>query len=155
MNHSVILPSESNRWKNEQAGIYSYKQKSEFITTQQLYDAVFENAFHPMYIGNGIDKVIRFNEKFLKLFQLMKSDIRNIRSFDLFDREDEAFIQFIEERNEKGIAKAEVSCIKKSGEKFPCRISSVIYESDTGEKRSMNTLVNLSRNYGIHLSIGG
>ncbi|MGN6602097.1 MAG: PAS domain-containing protein [Ginsengibacter sp.] len=155
MNHSVILPSESNRWKNEQAGLYSYKQKSEFITTQQLYDAVFENAFHPMFIGNGIDKVIRFNEKFLKLFQLTKADIRNIRALDLFDREDEAFMQFIEERKEKGIAKAEVNCIKKSGEKFPCRISSVIYDSDSGEKRSMNTLVNLSRNYGIHLSIAG
>ncbi|HEU5053549.1 MAG TPA: PAS domain-containing protein, partial [Hanamia sp.] len=132
MNHSVILPSQSNRWQSEQPGLFSYKEKTEFITTQQLYDAVFENAFHPMYIGNGRDKVIRFNEKFLKLFQLTKEDIRNVRALDLFDREDEAFIEFIEERKEKGIAKAELSCIKKSGEKFPCRISSVFYESDSG-----------------------
>jgi PAS domain S-box-containing protein len=129
--------------------------KSDFITTSQLYEAVYENAFHPMYIGNGNAKMIKFNEKFSKLFEVSLYEIDDIKPLDLFETNDESFIAFINQRKEKGIAKAEVTCIKKSGERFPCRISSVIYESDKGEKRSMNTLVNISNHFTARWSIGG
>lgn len=130
-------------------------KKPAFITTQQLYNAVFENAFHPMYIGNGGGKVIKFNDKFSKLFGFSPSEIKMKKSLDFFETNDKAFIAFIKQRRENGIAKAEVRCIKKSGERFPCRISSVIYESDNGEIRSMNTLVNISRNFTARWDIAG
>jgi len=130
-------------------------KKTGFITTQQLYDAVFENAFHPMYIGNGEGKVIKFNDKFSKLFGVSPAELQLIRSADFFETNDEAFIGFINQRKQKGIAKAEVTCIKKSGERFPCRISSVIYQSDDGETRTMNTLVNISHNFAARWNIAG
>lgn len=130
------------------------KQKV-FITTQQLYDAVFENAFHPIYVSNGEGKVIKFNDKFSKLFGFSPAEIQQISSADLFETHDEAYIVFINQRKQKGIAKAEVTGIKKSGERFPCRVSSVIYESDNGETRTMNTLVNISRNFAARWNIAG
>ncbi len=122
------------------------EKKPDFISTAKLYDAVYENAFHPMFIGNGGRKLIKFNQKFSKLFGFSTSEIDNIKPLDLFETNDKAFIAFINQRRDKGIANAEVRCIKKSGERFPCRISSVIYQSDKGEKRSLNTLVNISTN---------
>ncbi len=126
-----------------------------FITTQQLYDAVFENAFHPVYVSNREGKVIKFNDKFSKLFGFSPAEIQQISSADLFETHDQAFIVFINQRKQKGIAKAEVTCIKKSGERFPCRVSSIIYESDNGEARTMNTLVNISRNFAARWNIAG
>ncbi len=117
----------------------------EFITTQQLYDAVYENAFHPMYIASGGGKIIKFNEKFSRLFGFSAHELQQLKTLDFFETNDRAFIAFINQRNEQGIAKAEVQCIKKSGERFPCRISSVMYTSDKGEQRCMNTLVNISK----------
>jgi len=152
-----ILPPQIVPIRHEQYSSPSLPavEKPEFITTQQLYDAVFENAFHPMYIGNGGAKVIRFNDKFSKLFGFSPDEIQKMKPVDFFETNDHSFIAFINQRKEKGIAKAEVTGIKKSGERFPCRISSVIYESDRGEKRTMNTLVNISQNITARWSIAG
>ena len=63
----------------------------------------------------------------------------------LFGVKEPAYINFLSERNQKQIAKSEITGIRKSGIKFPCRISSVIYLADNGEKRSMNTIVDISK----------
>jgi PAS domain S-box-containing protein len=157
MNHpNAIVPPEIVPVSREQYSSPSLPktEKAEFITTQQLYDAVFENAFHPMYIGNG-GKVIRFNDKFARLFGFSPDEIQKMKPVDFFETNDHSFINFLNQRKEKGIAKAEVTAIKKSGERFPCRISSVIYESDKGEKRTMNTLVNISQNIAARWNIAG
>ncbi len=153
-----ILPPQIVPIRHEQSTSPSSRtaaKKPAFITTQQLYNAVFENAFHPMYIGNDGGKVIKFNDKFAKLFGFSPNEMNMKRSLDFFETNDEAFISFINQRREKGIAKAEVRCIKKSGERFPCRISSVTYESDKGETRSMNTLVNISHNLSARWNMIG
>lgn len=116
-----------------------------FPSTSQIYNAVFENSFHPMYIGSGDNHIIKFNEKLCKTFGYSHEEIYSIHCFDIFDTNEDAFLNFIKERKDKGIAKAEITGLKKSGERFPCRISSVIYTSDEGEKRSMNTVVNISK----------
>ena len=125
----------------------------EFISTAQLYDALYENAFHPMYITGVNGKIIKFNEKFSKLLGFHPNEIDNLKSSDLFKVNDIEFISFIENRKEKGIAKAEVRGIKKSGEIFPCRISSIFYKSERGEKRFMNTLVNISEHLSARWNI--
>jgi PAS domain-containing protein len=51
------------------------KQKADFPTTEQLYNAVFENAFHPMYIGSSHGEIIRFNEKLCKMFGYSKTEM--------------------------------------------------------------------------------
>lgn len=159
MNHpSSILPRQIVPIQYEQLpsnNLIKEDKRANFITTQQLYDAVFENAFHPMYIGNGAGKIIKFNDKFSRLFGYSLNEIDKIKPLDFVETNDPVFIAFMNQRKEKGIAKAEVKCIKKSGERFPCRISSVIYESDKGETRSMNTMVNISQNFAARWNIAG
>jgi PAS domain S-box-containing protein len=133
----------------------SKNSRPEFISTAQLYEAVYENAFHPMYIGSIDGKIIKFNEKFSKLLGFLPDEIKKLRSTDFFKTNDASYISFLEKRKEKGIAKAEVRGIKKSGETFPCRISSVCYQSDQGEKRYMNTLVNISAHISARWNIAG
>ncbi len=131
------------------------KPKSDFLSTEQLYNAVFENAFHAMYIANGNGEIIKFNDKLLKLFGYSEDEINHLKSADFFEVHENSFIDFMNKRKEKGIAKAEIIGIKKSGERFPMRISSVFYETESGEKRLMNTLVNLSKSLSARWNIAG
>lgn len=145
----------NGRQKSNSAPEISRNSAPESISTAQLYDAVYDNAFHPMYISGMDDQIIKFNEKFSKLFGFRPEEIKSLRSPDFFKTDDDSYISFIEKRNEKGIAKAEIKGIKKSGEIFPCRISSVYYLSDKGEKRFMNTLVNTSVHISARWNIAG
>lgn len=131
------------------------KPKSDFLSTEQLYNAVFENAFHAMYIANGFDQIIKFNDKLSRLFVYSEDEMIHLHTSVLVDVHEKSFIDFMNKRTENGIAKAEITGIKKSGERFPIRISSVFYETESGEKRSMNTLVNLSKSLSARWNIAG
>lgn len=154
MNHHQIIQPQEPLY-NRPATTYGENEKFNFISTEQLYNAVFKNAFHAMYIGTGKGKIIKFNRKFTQLFQYPENEMAHMDSRDLLETHDKPFKDFLNERKEKGIAKAEITGIKKSGERFPCRISSVLYESDHGEQRSMNTLVNISDNLSARWNIAG
>lgn len=135
-------------YRNQNPGIEStsqVSQKIDFPTTSELYNAVFENSFHPVYIGDGDGLILRFNEKFSKLFGYTTIELLELESSLLFDVKEQSFLDFMNERNRKRIAKYEVTGIRKTGIKFPCRISSVVYLGDSGEKRSMNTIVDISK----------
>ena len=119
-------------------------QKVDFPTTSEIYNAVFENSFHAVYIGNGNGHVLKFNKKLCKILGYSENEMMNLESSQIFNSKEADFINFLDQRKEKGIAKGEVTCIKKTGETFPCRISSVVYKSNEGENRSMNTLVDIS-----------
>lgn len=148
MNTSALLHAQDNICINDQesdSSIYYDKSPVDFfLTSEELYNAIFNNAFHPVFIGTGAGQIVKFNEKFSRLFGYSIGEMSEKESSGLFEIHEYSFTYFIKQRDEKGIEKAEITGIKKSGERFPCRISSVIYESDNGEKRSMNTLVNIS-----------
>lgn len=158
MNNQHLIPARKDVYINavdSYTSSFQINQKVDLLTTEQLYEAVFENAFHPMYISSNDGKILRFNEKLWRLFGYKEKEMAENNSSDLFDNEDNAFICFLEERKRIGIAKAEILGIKKSGLTFPCRISSVIYQTDDGLKRSLNTIVDISKNLAARWCIAG
>jgi PAS domain S-box-containing protein len=157
MNNQYPIYSTNDTYSNS-SNTYSTVQefeKTDFLTTEQLYNAVFENAFHAMYIGSGDGAIIRFNEKLTTLFEYSQWEMAQNNSSNLFDVYEKSFVDFLYQRKKEGIAKAEITGKKKSGETFPCRISSVIYQTDEGLKRSMNTIVNISKNPAARWNIAG
>jgi|SRR6185312_5450596 len=124
-------------------------------TVDEIYDAVFRSAFHAMFFANKEGRIIRFNEKFCKLFGYSETEMRNIERPHILAINEKAFRDFMDQRNDKGIASAEITGIRKSGKRFPCRISSVIYHSDYGHERILNTLVDISDDLSARWNIGG
>ncbi|MEO8719903.1 MAG: PAS domain-containing protein [Ginsengibacter sp.] len=124
------------------------QEKPDSISNVELYNAIFENAFHPMYVASEEENLLKFNEKLCLLFEFSKHELLQKKSLALFNINENNFIDFLGQRNLNGIAKAEITGIKKSGQTFPCRISSVIYESEEG-KRSMNTIVDISKEFTL------
>jgi len=125
------------------------------LTSAEIYDAVFRSAFHAMFFANKEGDIIRFNEKFCKLFGYSETEMRTIERPDILAINEKAFSDFMDQRNDKGIASAEITGIRKSGKMFPCRISSVIYHSDYGHERILNTLVDISDDLSARWNIGG
>lgn len=131
------------------------QEEINFITTEQLYNAVFENAFHPMFVGTGYGQLLKFNNELLELFGYTEKEMAEMEIADLLSVNEDSFVDFLDQRNKNGIAKAEITAIKKSKERFPCRISSVIYQSDNHEQRSMNTVINISSDLSARWKIAG
>lgn len=125
------------------------------LTAAEIYDAVFRSAFHAMFFANKQGHIIRFNKKFCRLFGYSETEMHSVERQNILAINEKAFRDFMDQRNEKGIASAEITGIKKSGKRFPCRISSVIYHSDYGHQRILNTLVDISDDLSARWNIGG
>lgn len=124
---------------------FGESQSVPFTTPSELYDAVYENAFHPMYMGSGKGHIFKFNEKFSKILAYSEKEMMEKEGYEIFDVNEKVFLDFLSERNKNGIANAEITCKKKSGERFPCHIYSVVYETNQGKKRSLNTIIDISK----------
>lgn len=97
-----------------------------------------------MFYANKDGQILKFNQKFCKLFEYSPSEMQAVSRNQLLDIHDQPFLDFMDERSEKSLAIAEITGVKKSGKRFPCRISSVMYNADYGNKRILNTLVDIS-----------
>ena len=124
-----------------------------FPSPSEIYNAVFENSFHPAFIETGDGLIWKINEKLSKTFGYSKYELIGKDGLELFETNEISFENFLSERNKNGISKAEITGIKKSGDTFPCRVSSVIYKSDKGEQRIMNTLVDISKDVAARWAI--
>lgn len=124
------------------------------LTASEIYDAVFRSSFHAMFYANKEGHILRFNQKFCKLFEYAAIEMQDITSTQILEIHEKAFLDFIDERSDKGIAIAEITGIRKSGRRFPCRISSVIYNSDHGHKIILNTIVDISDGLFARWNIG-
>lgn len=160
MNSSSPYQSRQNDYPDGARNLSNFSSKideenPDNISTAQLYEAVYKNAFHPMYIENNDGRIVKFNEKFSDLFGFSLKEAQHLTAKIFFDTDEKSFVSFTNQKVENGFAKAEITAIKKSGEKFPCRISSVIYETDNGEIRTINALVNISTNISARWSFAG
>ena len=123
------------------------------LSTEQLYNAVFDSAFHPMFIADENETLVRFNEKLAEMFKYDPNELADFGAKQLFLNDNDGFSGFLHSRKEKGIARAEVTGINKYGRKFPIRISSVVYETERGEIRSLNTVVNISNDLSARWNV--
>lgn len=136
--------------------LYNFRtEENKPFTASEIYDRVFRSAFHAMCYANKEGQILRFNQKFCKLFEYSETEMQDMTRTQLLEIHDKEFLDFIEQRSNKGLAIAEITGIKKSGKRFPCRISSVIYNSDHGNKRILNTLVDISNDLSARWDIGG
>ncbi|MEO9021562.1 MAG: PAS domain S-box protein [Ginsengibacter sp.] len=143
----LIQPSENvffEKQKKPSFNTFGESERGNFASASEIYNAIFKNAFHAMYIALANESIIQFNKKLYKMFSYSEEEMNTLKSDHLFDMEEVAYIDFLKKREEKGIAKAEITAIKKSGIRFPCRITSVAYESESGKKVSMNTVIDIS-----------
>jgi PAS domain S-box-containing protein len=119
----------------------------DFPSTSSIFHAVFENTFYANCIGNGNGQTLEANEKACRIFGYTPAEMMKLSAKDLFDTKANAYLKYVSERNVTGKAKAEITGIRKGGERFACIVTSFIFNDDNGEKRTMNSIQDISKNY--------
>ncbi len=159
MNDLTYIPTQEEIYlahsNGSESPSFDVIEKIKHTSASEIYDGVFKSSFHAMYVENSDGQIMKFNKQFCQLFGYSASETADLENADLFETNENSFLLFCDQRNNKGISKGEITGIKKSGERFPCRISSVIYKSDSGDTRAMNTLVNTSENLSARWNFGG
>jgi len=118
-----------------------------FPSTAEVFHAVFENSFYANSIGNGHGKTLEANETICKIFGYTKDEMIRLTTKEIFDTTESNYAAYLSQRESNGKAKVEVTGIRKNGERFLCEISSVFFTNDNGEKRTINTIHDISKKY--------
>ena len=122
-----------------------------FPSTSEVFHAVLENTFYASCIGNGEGKTLEANETVCKVFGYTPKEMIILTMKELFDTTEYRYAEYLFQRNSNGKAKAEITGIRKSGERFPCEITSLTFIDDDGEKRTINTILDVSKKYSNSL----
>ncbi len=119
-----------------------------FPSTSEMFHAVFENTFYASCIGNGNGQTLEANEKACKIFGYTPGEMLTLSTQDLFNTNTSTYINYIAERKVSGKTKAELTGIRKDGEPFACIVTSFIFYDDNGDERTMNSILDISKNQG-------
>ncbi|KAA9035467.1 PAS domain S-box protein [Ginsengibacter hankyongi] len=136
---------------NYRQGFQGNPELVNFPSTSEIFHAVLENSFYANFIGNGEGKTLEANETVCRVFGYTTDEMTRLTTKDLFDTTEKNYKDYLFQRKSYGRAKAQITAIRKSGEHFACEITSLIYVDDTGERRSLNTIIDISKNYSRSL----
>jgi PAS domain S-box-containing protein len=130
---------------------HGHPELVKFPSTSEVFHAVFENTFYASCIGSGDGKTLEANETVCKVFGYTATEMTKLTTKELFDTTQSRYLHYWYQLKSNGRAKAEITGIKKSGERFACQITSLIFINDDREKRSINTILDISKKYSSSL----
>jgi PAS domain S-box-containing protein len=107
-------------------------QEIALANSEIRYRSIIENSLCAFLQTIPETAVTEANQAALDMFGYTLSEFRGLGRGDLLDIEDPNLAPFLEMRRAHGKAAAELTGIRKSGERFPCSISSSIYTDTQG-----------------------
>lgn len=112
--------------------------------SEEKYRSFFEYSMDGILITVTDGQIIAANPAACKMFQMTEEEICEVGRFGVVDPKDKRVGVAIKERKEKGYVKAEVTFLRKDGTKFPGEVTSSVFISASGEKRTSMILRDLS-----------
>ena len=122
-----------------------------FPSTSELFRALVENTFYASWIGNGQGKMLEANETVCKVFGYTPREITQLTIKELFDIKEKKYSDYSDQLRNVGKAKDQITGVRKDGERFSCEVTSLVFTNDNGEKRTINTILDISKNYSNSL----
>jgi len=114
-------------------------QEIQLANSELKYRSIIENSLYGFMLTVPEKSVIDANQAALDMFGYTLEEFKRITRYEIFDKDDHRMGEFIAIRAKYGKATAEVTGIRKTGEKFPCLLSAAIYTDIEGQK--INSLV--------------
>lgn len=110
----------------------------------QYYKQIIENSLNAFFLTKPDGTILEANAAACDMFGYTLDELRLVGRQGIIDHSEAYTHEKIKERNETGKVKAELVGIKKSGEKFPIEVSSLIFLDENGETRSSVTINDIS-----------
>ncbi|MEN9685796.1 MAG: hypothetical protein RLZZ28_1582 [Bacteroidota bacterium] len=104
------------------------------MNTQYVYESFFTNSLNALIIGTETGSIIKANKAACKMFGYSEEELKKLGREVIIDTNDQLFQSMHEERLRTGTARGVLKGIRKNGEKFPVKISSVTQQNEQGEQ---------------------
>jgi PAS domain S-box-containing protein len=111
----------------------------------QYYQSIIENSLNAFFLTRPDGTLLEANKAAYDMFGYSLEELRQVGREGIIDHREGHIHEKIRERSETGKLKAGLVGIKKSGEKFPMEVSSVLFFDVNGEKRSSSTISDISQ----------
>jgi PAS domain S-box-containing protein len=106
------------------------------------YRSIIENSVYAFLQTIPGVAVIDANRAAMEMFGYTLEEFRQTGQHII--QPDSSFDEFIEVRDREGKASAELTCIRKNGEHFPCHVSSAIYLDTEGNKVNSLMMIDIT-----------
>ncbi|TVQ05955.1 MAG: PAS domain S-box protein [Balneolaceae bacterium] len=108
------------------------------------YRSVFENSITAIFITRPDGSILEANRAACRLFGYTEEEFRKLGRQGVIDSKSPGLSEKLMEREKKGSTSGELIGIRKTGEKFWCEFSSVIFDDSDGVKMASVMLNDIS-----------
>ncbi len=99
-----------------------------------VYESFFESSHNALILTRTDGRIMRANKTACDMFGYTETEMQNLGRRTIIDTTDPSFDELMQQRAEHGTIKGIILGIRKSGQKFPVKISSVIVKNEHGEE---------------------
>jgi PAS domain S-box-containing protein len=104
--------------------------------SEERYRSLFYNSIDGILLTSPDGSILEANPEACRIFGRTEEEIRRIGRGGIVDMTDPKIKAFLEERSRAGMARGEVTGIRKDGTRFPCEQSSVLFRDKDGNMRT-------------------
>ena len=104
--------------------------------SEERYRLLFYNSIDGILLTTPDGTILEANPEACRIFGRTEEEIRKVGRAGIVDMTDPKVKAFLEERSRTGMARGEVTGIRKDGTRFPCEQSSVLFRDKDGNMRT-------------------
>ncbi|MGV3684406.1 MAG: PAS domain S-box protein [Daejeonella sp.] len=112
--------------------------------SEEKYKSIIANSLTAHFLIHPDGRILEANKTALDMFGYTIDEMRTLGRADLLDTSDPNLAAYVKRREETGSAEAELTGIRKNGERFPHEISSVSFTDSNGIRRTSVSMVDIT-----------
>lgn len=114
------------------------------MTDSNIYRVMIENALDAFFLTKPDGSILEANAAACNMFGYTQEELRVAGRKGIIDPESPGLQSFLEERRRTGKIICELIGIRKNGERFPIRVSSVIFQEEGEEEKTFTIIQDIS-----------
>ncbi len=112
--------------------------------SEEKYKSILENSLNAHFLIRPDGYILEANKAALDMFGYTIDEMQALGRADIMDISDTNLATYVRQREETGFAKAELTGVRKNGERFPHEISSVSFKDSNGVQRTSVSMVDIT-----------
>lgn len=116
----------------------------ELWQNESQYRSLFENSMNGILLTITDGRILSANPAACEIFEMTEQEIIEAGRFGIADNTDPRLKQLLEERQQTGRAKGELTLLRKNGIKFPAELTSTVFKDSQGEERTSMIIKDIS-----------
>lgn len=112
--------------------------------SEEKYKSILENSLNAHFLIRPDGYILEANKAALDMFGYTVDEMRALGRAGIMDMSDPNLAAYVKQREETGSAKAELTGIRKTGERFFLEISSVSYKDSNGIQRTTVAIADIT-----------